>query len=118
MTARKTIASFPADRPRTIGQGWRLSIGEQWLRASSSPSATYQNVIEFAGIDRNLSDPLRQGRILRAMNTAAAPPNDPTAALWAVLRDFIVQAFSLFGAPHELAQQGARLRTSHKLLID
>ena len=49
------------------------------------------------------------------MTTAAA--NDPTTALWASLREFIVQAFSLFGAPHEVAQFGVRLREEHKLLL-
>ena len=49
------------------------------------------------------------------MSLAAA--NDPTAPLWQTLRDFIAQAFSLFGAPHEIAQQSVRLREEHSLFL-
>jgi hypothetical protein len=50
------------------------------------------------------------------MTNAAA--NDPTTALWEALREFIVQAFSLFGAPHEIAQFGVSLRDEHKLFLN
>lgn len=49
--------------------------------------------------------------------THTAPPNDPAAALWAVLSDFVVQAFSLFGAPYAIAQRGVALRSEHAMLL-
>src|SRR5262249_54469850 len=67
------------------------------------------------GIDSNLSDRVYISPILRPMNNTAA--NDPTTAFWETLRDFVAQAFTLFGAPHEIAQFGVRLRDEHKLFL-
>lgn len=52
------------------------------------------------------------------MNQSAAPEENSPAYVWAVLRDYLTHAFSLFGAPAALAQKLWLSAREHKLCAD